>query len=487
MKKAKSILALLMAFVMLMSFAVTGSAANSDAIAEEKEANNSFKTATAFGFATKIKGILDESNDIDYYSFTANSAGLATVTIAHNLIEDANKDLAYFEITVYDGAEKEQLVFRSTGSEKETVSQSFAISQGATYFIKVEMGTIHSETLEYSVTASFDKGALVEKEPNNQAAVATPLELSKSGSAKIYYGNISSTGSDVDFYRVALAKNGVIYIYLYNGNIPGDFKATLYTHYETVDGVLIEEPITSVEINSNEEYKMSAAIGVYGKEYMLKVEGINGKTGDYRTRVFYQEVSDAEMEYNNKPNLYNSIPVGSSLRGTISHDTITSTDIDYYGFKATKDNVGYEISLSLADDKSPKTGSWYITVTEGKNAGVVAEANKIEVKAGETKVIKTGVLEAGRNYYIEVEAGSTHTAEIYRLSVKAIVPEEKPNPDEPTDFWAQLKAYFQIFWDNNFKNWVDDGVNFIGMLSNLIPSIIQGLPTLFTWLLSFLG
>lgn len=480
MKKAKSILALLMAFAMLMSFAVIGSAA--DAIAEEQEANNSFKTATAFGFATKIKGILDESTDVDYYSFTANSAGLATVTIAHNLIEDANKDLAYFDVAVYDSAEKEQLVFRSTGSEKETVSQSFPISQGATYFIKVEMGTIHSETLEYSLTASFDKGALVEKEPNNQAATATNLELSTSGSAKVYYGNIASKGSDVDFYRVAPTKNGVIYLYLYNGNIPGDFKATLYTHYEGVGGILLEEPITSVSINSNDEYVMSAAIGVYGKEYMLKVEGLNGKTGDYRTRVFYQQVSDAEMEYNNAPNLYNEILVGEPRRGTISGDT----DADYYAFKATKDNAGYEISLALADEKSPKTGSWYITVTEGKNADIVAEANRIEVKAGETKVIKTEALEAGRNYYIKLEKGSTLTTEIYRLGVAA-VKVENPDDPEPTSFWEQLKAYFQIFWDNNFKDWVNDGVNFIGMLSNLLPSIIKGLPELFTWLFSLIG
>lgn len=481
MKKAKSILALLMAIAMLMSFAAIGSAA--DAIAEEQEANDSFKTATAFGFATKIKGILDESTDVDYYSFTADSAGLATVTIAHDLIEDANKDYAYFNVAVYDSAEKEQLAFRSTGSENETVSQSFSISQGATYFIKVEMGTIHSETLEYSLIASFDKGALVEKEPNDQAATATNLELSTSGSAKVYYGNIASTGTDVDFYRVAPSKNGVIYLYLYNGNIPGDFKATLYTHYEDVGGVLFEEPVASVSINSNDEYAMSAAIGVYGKEYMLKVVGLNGKKGDYKTRVFYQQVSDAEMEYNNDPNLYNSLLVGEPRRGTISDDA----DVDYYAFQATKDNAGYEISLALASDKSDKTGSWYVTVTEGKSAGVVSEINQIEVKAGETKVVKTDALEAGKNYYIKIEKGSTLTTEIYRLGVTAVEVEDGSDDTDDASFWEQLKAYFQIFWDNNFKDWVDEGVNFIGMLSNLLPSIANGLPELFTWLFSLIG
>lgn len=487
MKKAKSILALLMAFVMLMSFAVTGSAANSTAIAEEKEANNEFKTATAFGFATQIKGVLGTSTDIDYYSFTSDADGLATVTLAHHEIVGSDADAAYFEITVYDSAENQMAVFRSTGAEKETVSPSFAISAKATYFIKVEMASIHSSTLEYSVTASFDKGALTEKEPNDLAATSTTLQLSTSGSAKLYYGNISSD-KDVDFYRVTPTKNGVIYLYIYNGNTAADFKATLYTHYETVDGVLIEEPITSVSINSNEEYAKSVAIGVHGKEYMLKVEALNGKTGDYKTRVFYQAVSDAEMEYNNEPHLYNAIAVGAALRGTISHDTLSHTDVDFYRFQATKDNVGYEISLGLADDKSPKTGSWYITITEGKNAGVVAGADRIEVKAGETKVITTEALEAGRYYYIEIEAGSTLTTEIYKIGVKAVEPKKDDNTtNTDKDFITQLKEYFQIFWDNNFSSWVDDGVDFMKMFGNLLPSIGKALPTLFTWLLSFVS
>lgn len=491
MKTAKSILALLMAFVMLMGVCVTGNAAAGDAVAEESEPNGAFTTADPFGFATKIKGTLEVATDEDYFSFTATAGGLATVTIAHNEITDASQDIAYFEVAVFDATEAKMVEFRSTGAEKETLSPSFAITSGATYFVVVKMGSIHSETLEYSITADFDSSARTEIEPNDQAATATNLELSTSGNAKPYYGTISASGNDVDFYRVAPSTTGVIYLYLYNGNIPGDFKATLYTHYEIANGVLSEEPITSITINTNEEVVKSVAIGVHAKEYMLKIESLNARNSDYRTRVFFQPVSDAEMEFNNLPHVNNTLLVGSPLRGTISHDT----DVDFYSFQAAADDAGYKISLGLSDQASPKTGSWYITVTEGKNQGVVAGAQRLEVKATDTTVITAEDLVPGRNYYIKIEMGSTLTTEAYTIGVAAIEPTDDPNPDPvPGGFFAQIKAYFEIFWNNNFADWVDDGVNFIGMITNLIPGFIAALPELFkripeiiTRIFSFIG
>ena len=485
MKKAKSILAFLMAIVMLMSFAVTGSAATAAAIAEEKEPNGSYETATAFGFATKIKGVLGVATDVDYFSFTADADGLATVTIAHDEIVDASQDVAYFAITVTDASKKEVAAFRSTGAEKETVSPSFAVSAKATYFVKVEMASIHSDTLEYTLLASFEKNALTEKEPNNLAATATNLELSTSGVTKTYYGTISSNteeNKDVDFYRVAPSKDGVIYLYLYNGNTPSDFKATLYTHYEGKNGVLFKEEVTSISIDSNTDYAKSVAIGVYGKEYMLKVEGLNGKDGGYRTRVFYQAVSDAEKEYNNTPTYFTAIEVGKALRGTISQ----KGDVDCYGFNSTKDNVGYEVSIKLADDKSPKTGSWKVTIREGKNQGIVSSVENVEIKADKPVVITTGALPTDRNYYVIVEGGSTITTEIYKISIDKIVAKEEEKPTESEkDFGTQIKEYFDQFW-GNFVDWIDE-VNFLGIIKDILPGVGAAMPTLFTWIVSLFG
>ena len=480
MKKVKSVLALLLAFAMLMSFAVTGSAAAADAVAEETENNGTAATATAFGFATKIKGVLGTADDKDYFSFTSDAEGLATVTLAHDEIVDASQDIAYFQVTVYDAAEKEVVSFRSTGAEKETISPSFAITAKATYFVKVEMASVHSDVLEYTIIASFDKNALTEKEPNDQVANATKLELSTSGSSKSYYGTISQN-NDVDFYRVAPSKAGVIYLYLYNGNVPSDFKATLYTHYEGVDGILLEEPVASISIDKNQDSAKSVAIGVYGKEYMLKVEGVNGKTGGYRTRVFYQAVTDAEKEYNNEAGLYNEIAVNKALRGTIAQ----SGDVDFYRFSAANNNAGYKISISLADSTSPKTGSWKVTLTEGKNQNVVNKIEDVEINANNPVVITTEALSTDRNYYIQVEEGSTLTTEIYKISIEAVTASADNNKEEEKDFGTQIKDYANTFW-GNFAGWIED-VDFMRIIGDLLPSIGAAMPTLFTWLISLFG
>ncbi|MBQ2841671.1 MAG: hypothetical protein IJE72_01390 [Clostridia bacterium] len=475
MKKAKSILALLMAFLMLMSVAVTGSAAT---VAEEKEPNNDKATASAFGFGTEIKGALGESTDNDWYSFTSDAAGLACVTMKHDEIADASKNLAYFEIVIYDAGLKQLTSFRSTGAEKTTASPSFAIDAGATYYVKVKMGTVHSEALEYSLIASFDKGAFTEKEPNNQSATATNLELSTKGNAKHYYGTIASTGNDVDFYRVAPSAKGVIYLYLYNGSSRSDFKATLYTHDETVDGRLREVPISSIEINSNEDSKTSVAIGVDAREYMLKVEGLNGKTGGYRTRVFFEAASDAEWEYNGIESEANTIAVGKSVRGTISQPS----DVDFYKFKAVgEDNIGFDISLGSYDKNSKAEGSWYITVKDAATGAVVKETFKDEVKAGEPTVISTDALVAGRFYYVIVEKGGNYNSEIYKLSITAIEPEKDDNDTDELDFFEQIKVYWGMFW-KNFEGWFEQ-IN----IPAIIESIAGSVATVFTMLFSAVG
>lgn len=480
MKKAKSILALLMAFVMLMSFAVTGSAAT---VAEESEPNNDSKTATAFGFITEIKGALGDAADVDWYSFTNNDgAGLATLTLKHDEIVDANKDLAYFEVNIYESTAKKILAtFRSTGAQKAATSPSFSIDKGATYYVEVRMGTIHSESLAYSIIGSIDKGAYIEKEPNNLSATSTALELSTRGNAKIYYGSISP--SDVDWYRIVPSEKGVVYVYIYNGNTPSEFKATLYSHDEGKDGVLKEQPITSVSVNKNQESAVSVAVGVSKKEYMLKIEGVDDNIGGYKTRVFFEAASDAEAEYNGEEGFATDIELNKPLRGTISQ----SSDVDYFRFKAVgEDNVGFKISLGSVNEASTADGGWYITVTDAATKDIVAEIYEDEVKPGKATVFSTETLVAGRYYYIKITKGGTLDTEIYKLGITAIEPEKTDDGDvSGLSFFEQIKVYWNEFM-KNFEGWFEQ-INIMGIITNILPGIMEAMPALFTWLFSLFG
>ncbi len=486
MKKAKSILALLMAVLMLMSFGVTGFAIAT----EEEEENGSAKDATAFGFGTEIKGTLSSAEDVDYYSFTNKEGGLASVTISHLESPDASKDFAYFEVTIYDSTETEIISFLSTGADEKTSSPSFSIDPDTVYYVKVEASTVYSESFGYSLTASFDKGAYSEKEPNNLAATATNLELSTKGVAKHYYGTISAptldeegnvVSRDVDYYRVAPTKAGVIYIYLYNGaSKRADYKATLYTHDEGKNGVLRAVPITSVSINSNQESVTSVRIGVDAKEYMLKVEGLEGSTGGYRTRVYFAADSYAEKEYNSETNDANLIKTGSHILGTISD----KNDVDYYKFVATaKNNDGYKITLGANDANAKNDGSWYVTLYDGSTieAAVVDKIQKIEVPAGKATEIKTSKLVEGRTYYIKVEGGATLNTELYKISIAEIPAEKKDEPATGTGFLDQIKAYIATF-AKNFEGWFEQ-INVMGIVSSITSSVVK----VITMLISSMG
>lgn len=478
MKKAKSILALLMAFLMLMSIPVAGNAA---LVADEAEPNNEWKKATAFGFGTDIKGALGEAADLDWYSFTADNAGLVYVTLKHDEIADSNKDLAYFEILVYDSTATRVLAnFRSTGAEKESKSPTFSVDAGATYYVVVRMGTIHSETLAYSITASFDKSVLKETEPNNLSATATPLSLSTTGDNKTYYGSIAP--SDVDWYKIVPTKRGAVYVYLYNGTTPADFKATLYSHDETVDGRLIEKEIASVTINSNDTSKMSVAVGVEAKEYMLKVEGIDDNIGGYKTRVFFAPATDLEIEYNNEKEFATPIGEGKALRGT----TAQNGDFDFYEFRpTTEDNAGFKISLGSFDTKSTNEGSWYITVTDATTGATIGDIYKKEVKPGTASEFTTEKLVAGRIYHIKVEKGGTLNTEIYSLGTTLIEPEKKDDPVNNGNFFAQIKEYFSIFL-KNFEGWFED-IQVLNIVGDIFKDLVEALPALFAWFFNIFG
>ncbi len=472
MKKAKSILALLMAFVMLMSFGVSGYAVET---ASEKEPNNSIETATAFGFGTEIKGDLEVAGDEDYYSFSSKTSGLASVTLKHGDIADKS-DYPYFIVTVYNSAGRAIDEFKSTAADKSVKSEAFQIEADAVYYVKVTAGTVYSGSVPYVLFAEFDKSALTEKEPNDTPSAGTPLELSVSGSAKRYYGTISKEGTDVDFYKIKPATKGVIYVYLYNGSTPADFKASLYAFDDGREAALIDVPISEIKIDSNTQSVQSVGIGVDATEYMVKIEGLNGTTGGYSTRVFFQPATVAETEYNNSYIYADSVKVGGSVQGTTSH----IYDIDWFQFEAEGNNAGHTITIGSLNNKSTNEGSWLVTLYEMVNKELVPieGAEGIQVRAGAPMQIKTAKdeLVAGKIYYLSIQKSATYNDEIYQISIATIKSTEDEKPSEGVGFFEQIKIYFEQFM-KNFEGWFEE-INVMAIVSSITASVIKVLTIL---------
>ena len=472
MKKAKKIIAVLLALLVVMGCSMSAFAATE---LTEEEINDTYNAANTMGLANKIKAVLDDADDVDYFSFEITDPCLITVNIEHAAINAATS--TYFTVDVINANGEDVITFKSKGSDATTSSAPFAAEKG-TYYVAVSMGQSHSATLEYTLSATVDTAANTEKEPNDDASKATAMSLSTSSSKKQYYGTIvnkddpltSEVEVDVDYYSLDIPAAGAVYFYLYNGaSNKGNYKATLYAYLDGANGQPVAYSLGSIDITSNEAYVISPSVGVNSGNYLLKVEGINGSVGGYQTRVYYLTDDNSEYEYNNTKDYANTINKTKITNGTITFgSTFDKNDFDYYRFQVTDSNGGATIKLKVNDSYKANEGQWTVSVIAPNNS-VIKKFDAINTKAGE---VETDVLEAGV-YYICVEAGNVLSSDLYELTVKINPAKADDNSDDDSSsFIDQVKDLPWNDFLSNFTGWFEN-INILGIITSLFSSIMQ--------------
>ncbi len=470
MKNAKKILALLLALLVVMSCSMSAFAATEFT---EEEINDTYNTANPMGIASKIKAVLDDADDVDYFSFEISNPCLITVNIEHAAVTGAKS--TYFTVDITNGDGEDILSFKSQGSEAKTSSAPFAVEKGI-YYAAVSMGQSHSATLEYTLSATIDTAANTEKEPNDVASKATSMTLSTSNSKKQYYGiiankddpaTIEKTEVDVDYYSIDIPGSGAIYFYLYNGTSnKGNYKATLYAYLDGANAQPVAKELGSISITENEASVISPSVGVNAGNYLLKIEGVNGDVGGYQTRVYYLTDDYSEYEYNNTKELATPIKTtGNVYFGS----TFNKNDVDYYRFYVNSSNGGVKVKLAVNPSYKDIEGQWTISLI-APNKSVIKKYDATNAKAAE---FETDQLDAG-TYYICVEAGNVASSSLYELSVKEkdAPPAPPKDDDEGPSFISQILGLpWQDFIDN-FVSWLPS-VNIFGMLTSLLGSVIE--------------
>lgn len=129
-------------------------------------------------------------NDVDFYSFTVQRAGMVTITyqgwsIADSYVQVMDADLA-------DSYAKEN-VYTSSDTNPKTKEMVFALEPG-TYYVKVWPYGSHTGT--YRLKGSFVSAGNNEREPNDGFDTAMPLAANQAVT-----GFLSQTDK-VDFYRI---------------------------------------------------------------------------------------------------------------------------------------------------------------------------------------------------------------------------------------------------------------------------------------------
>ncbi len=469
MKKAKSLLSLVLAMLIAFGGAVFAFAA--DEIVETEE-NNTIVEADILGVGSSIKGKIGSTDDIDVYSLTVSDSGIITITLTHDVKTNADPVATYFKVTAVDAKDEFVDSFTSTGTQKD-VTVDFSVIPGV-YYIKVESGAVTDSGLEYTLSTKINKSALFEKEPNNMASQATAMTLSKKGDSKLYYGAI--TAGDVDYYAVTFAKPSLASFGIYNtASKSGNYTASLVKIVDGANGATAEKVIGAITIKDGEEIKDSPLFGINGGTYYLKVEGVGSSTGGYQARVFAGDSNTAaEFEYNNEEKYANVLGVGKNTTAEL----FDASDVDIFKFEAPKDNKGYEITLVDYDGKKAvANGQWAFEIKD-ENGKVVKE--KVTVLNSETVTAETASLDKGV-YFIKVVAGNVFTGETYKLSIvekKVSTENTEDKDDEITvdEFIEDIKGIdWSGFW-KNFEGWFEY-INVLGIIKDLMTSVMDFLTT----------
>lgn len=469
MKKVKSLIALILAVLMVFGSSICAFAAD----VTETEDNGTAEKANAMTIGTSIKGKISDVKDADYFTFTATENGLVTVTLAHD-VKTASDAASYFKVSIYDSNKALIYSFVSTGSDA-SVSVDFSVNAAA-YYVAVEADRAVDDTLEYALSAKLSKTALFEKEPNNLSSQATAMELSKKGATKLYYGSI--TAGDVDYFEVNFDKPLLASFGIYNTTSQkGNYKASLVKVVDGLNGETSEKVVGTIEITDGVTIKDSPTFGINGGKYYLKVTGATAtSTGSYQVRVYAgSSNSTDEYEYNNEEKYANLINVGKSMTANI----FDKTDVDIFKFTATDGNSGYEIALAdYESDKAVANGQWGVEILN-ENGNVVKE--KVTVTNNENGLISTGALAKG-TYYVKVTAGNVFTGETYKVTLaqkKASADDNAEKDDGKTtidEFIEDMKAIdWSGFW-KNFEGWFEY-INVIGIVKDLMTSVMDFLTT----------
>ncbi len=449
MKKVKSILAVVMALVMCMSFASVAFAAD---VTETDAANGVASGADAFAVGDTVTGKINSSEDADYFVFTVAEAGLVTVTVEHAAKAEATG--TYFTVAVLDEAEKAVVSFTVAANTASVSSPAFGAAAGK-YFVKVTKGSVCDTTVEYKVTAAVDTDALCEYESNDTRDKATEIELSSTFALKKYSGTIPAA-ADVDYYKFDVEKPGYIYVFVENdAAFKGDFALEIETYSEGANGLVEWKKFGKFEVSKTDATVKSPCIGVTGgSEYYISVTGTEG---GYTLYIVYVEDEMVESEYNDTIANANVLPDNDYLYCSI----FDKNDVDYYTFDVAA-KTKYTVKVKADPQTVTTDGQWKVTVINGKNEVV---SGPFTVTKDKGVAIELTGLEAGK-YFVKVEGGDVLNTNIYTVEY------ENNGPDTSNMSFKELLA--NIKWKpllDNFSSWIGQ-VNFVKIVKDLVASII---------------
>lgn len=182
------------------NFTLVYSASNS----LEKEANNSFSTATKVNTNSVCYGSISnsDSTDIDYYKFSMANAGHIRIDFGKEY--DSNADHGW-NVILYNSEQEKYIEWTfNCGNSKTDSTCEYGLPKG-TYYILIKPIDYDDTSVTYNFNINFSSSAVWEKELNDDLATPNLMNVNTT-----YYGTTTSWNEDC--YKFTLKKNGTVSI-----------------------------------------------------------------------------------------------------------------------------------------------------------------------------------------------------------------------------------------------------------------------------------
>ena len=373
--------------------------------ANENESNNTAKTATAISTNSTITGNLSSSNDEDWFKITIPKDGVISIEFKHENLFD---DRYYWAIALFHSDATTRIsdgntVYVVKGNKDRTLPE-FGVSAG-TYYIQIQDRDAFSST-NYSFQVTYVENANYEKENNNSAKKANPINLNTE-----YRGAINQD-EDVDWFKVIATHDGVISVDFKHENLFDDQYYWAIELFHSDGTTQISNSNVRYVIKGNED-RVLPEFGVPAGTYYIKIysELDDCNTSTYAFTVTHKTSDSYEKETNNSSKKATAIDITKKYYGAIN----ASDDVDWYKI-VFKNDIIFLLSFDHEKIDSEST-YWYLEFFKSDGTTYVNNENvRYYIKGNANRTLPEISVTAG-TYYIKIYAGDEDVRSTYSFSV----------------------------------------------------------------------
>lgn len=292
----------------------------------------------------EVTGHLKTKEDVNWYQFTLNAAGVFSVGFHCDYSDNSR-----WRIAIYD--QEKNFITKFQDTSFATSSMAYGFEKG-TYYIKVEAyDTSFSSwwsTKDYKIIVHYEKSDIWESEKNNTLKQADKIELDTK-----YHGNLFIE-EDIDCYQFEIKKSGYFTVGFETEEIAekSRWKITIFDADKKRIATLVDEGARTVA---------SRRLGFEKGSYYIQVESYTTEAGrqwtsdKYELSVEYELCDNWESEYNDSFKKADPINVNKTYYGNMK----TKEDKDYYKFKITE--AGY-FRVNFKEEESEAHSRFSISI-----------------------------------------------------------------------------------------------------------------------------